>query len=528
MPRLHVQIFSPAAEPSRLLPLLILLLLLAGCATGAAERRAEPPRSFGQVVLYLSLPPASESEVSFDLTAVDAKPAEGDWRRLMTGPFLLDSEQMRGQQILLVERTLPAGQYSGLRLSVRGGNVKRKGKLVSLADPEGGYVDYPFSFRVQPGQVTSLLLNWYPANSVVDGYLLRPALSPQTAGAAARSLEVYVTNEGSNTVSVIDRQTGEVVRTIGVGAAPRGIAYGRFEARNKIFVANSGDNTVSVIDPVANQVEQTIPIRFGAGPQDVVAMAGEFRGGAVYVANYGSQNVSVIDPILYREVDRVQVGRGPVALAVDPPLDAVSDTRGLSFSDLNLWRTYRQSYFHVYVANKLSNTVSVVVCRATDGRPERSIELKVEFSPTGLAVDGNRGKVYVVNHGSNNLSVIDIIQVIRGAEAGAVSSIPGVGVSGMAVVPDSVFERLYLLRENPPEIEFVHLATNVVRGATVPVVGAVSVGQGPSRMVLDPEGRKLYVTCQGSDSLNVVDKTSRKVEQTVEVGHRPYAVAIIP
>jgi YVTN family beta-propeller protein len=319
-----------------------------------------------------------------------------------------------------------------------------------------------------------------------------------------------------------------VVKTIAVGKAPKGIAYGRFEARAKLFVANSGDNSLSVIDPVANVVEQTIPLRFGEQPEDVAVYAGEFRGGAVYVANYRSQSVSVVDPVLYRETERVQVGRGPVALAADPPLEQVTGGPGLDFADLNLWRSYRQTYFHVYVANQLSNTVTVIVCRTADGGPERTIELKAEFSPTGLAVDPSRAKVYVANRDSNNLSVIDIIQLVKGRQSAAVSAISNVGPSGMAVAPDPFFERLYLLRARPAEIDFIQTPSAALRGVTTPVLGAVRVAEGPRRMSLDPEGRKLYVTCQGADALVVVDKTSRKVEQTIKVGHSPYAVAIIP
>lgn len=507
---------------------LSLLILSASCAAPGEVSRPEPERGFGQIVLYVSVPAASEAEVAFTASAVDARPAEGEWRRVSSAPLRLDSEAMRGQQVLLAERTLPAGQYGALRVFLQEGVLKRKGKPATLALPEGGYVDYPIAFRVRAGQATTLLISWYPDDSVAEGFSLRPAFSAQTSGGTAESLQVYVTNEGSNSVSVIDRQTGEVVKTVQVGAAPKGIAFGRFEARTKIFVANSGDNSLSVIDPVAGVVEQTVPIRFGERPEDVVVYAGVLRGGAIYVANNGSQNLSIVDPILLREIERVQVGRGPVALAIDPPLDTATGARGLAFADLNLWQSYRQQFFHVYVANQLSNTVTVVVCRVSDGRAERTAELKVEFSPSGLAVDGARAKVYVANQGSNNLSVIDIIQFIRGRESDAVSTITNVGVGGVAVAPDPFFERLYLLRAQPPEVDFIQTAPTSLRGLTTPVLSAVRVDASPRRMVIDPEGRKLYVTCQGSDSVNIVDKTSRKVEQVAKVGRRPYAVTIIP
>lgn len=524
----------PKSRQARSTPSLLLLaglcflLILSGCAGADAEPRQAAERGFGQLVLYVSVPAASEAEVAFSVAAIDARPAEGEWRRVTSAPLRLDSEAMRGQQVLLAERTLPAGAYTTLRVFLQEGVLKRKGKPYSLALPEGGWVDYPIAFRIRAGQATTVLVSWYPDDSVAEGFMLRPTFSAQTRAGTAESLQVYVTNEGSNSVSVIDRQTGEVVKTIQVGSAPKGIAYGRFEARTKIFVANSGDNTLSVIDPVAGEVEQTVPLRFGEKPEDVAVFASELRGGSVYVANYGSQSVSIVDPILYREIDRVQVGRGPVALAIDPALETITSARGLAFADLNLWQSYRQQFFHVYVANQLSNSVTIIVCRVSDGRAERTAELKVEFSPSGLAVDPARAKVYVANQGSNNLSVIDIIQFIRGREADAVSTISNVGVGGMAVAPDPFFERLYLLRAQPPEVDFIQTAPTSLRGLTTPVLSAVRVDAAPRRMVIDPEGRKLYVTCREADTINVVDKTSRKVELVAKVGRRPYGVTIIP
>lgn len=522
---------NPASPLSllHLLPVLILLAtLLGGCAGAPTEHRPVAESGFGQLVLYLNVPPSTETEVSFEVVAIEAKGPEGSWQRLMTGPFRVDSEEMRGRQVLLAEKTLSAGAYTDLRLSVQGGSLKRKGKPATLAQPEGGYVDYPFAFRIRPGQATQLLINWYPAESVAEGYLLRPALSPQAQQRATSALEVYATNEGSNSVSVIDRQNYEVSRTIQVGSAPKGIAFGRFEARTKIFVANSGDNTVSVIDPVANQVEQTIPLQFGQQPEDVAVYAAGMRGGAVYVSNYGSQNVSIVDPLLLREVDRVQVGRGPVALAIDPALESITGSAGLSFADLNLWRGYRQSYFNVYCANELSNTVTVIVCRVSDGHPERTVDLKVEFSPRGLTVDPVRAKVYVANSGSNNLSVIDIIQVIRGRTDDAVTTISNVGINGVAVAPDPFFERIYLLRSLPAEIDFIQTASGALRGISTPVLGIARVDASPRRLVMDPEGRKLWVTCQETGTVNVIDKTSRRVEGSIQVGRRPYGLTIIP
>src|SRR4051794_3111722 len=58
------------------------------------------------------------------------------------------------------------------------------------------------------------------------------------APAAGRPPRVYVSNERSNDISIIDSGTGQVVQTIPVGKRPRGIHVSRDGAR--VFVALSG------------------------------------------------------------------------------------------------------------------------------------------------------------------------------------------------------------------------------------------------------------------------------------------------
>ena len=57
--------------------------------------------------------------------------------------------------------------------------------------------------------------------------------------------EVFVSNWGSNTVSVISDSNNAVTATVPVEKNPWGLAYD--PAKGEIFVANSGGNTVSVI-----------------------------------------------------------------------------------------------------------------------------------------------------------------------------------------------------------------------------------------------------------------------------------------
>lgn len=59
--------------------------------------------------------------------------------------------------------------------------------------------------------------------------------------------DMYVTNQGDGTVSVIDTNTNTVDPTpITVGTGPLGIAYD--SDNNRMYVANTVDNTVSIVN----------------------------------------------------------------------------------------------------------------------------------------------------------------------------------------------------------------------------------------------------------------------------------------
>lgn len=73
----------------------------------------------------------------------------------------------------------------------------------------------------------------------------------------------YVSNDGNNTVSVIDTSTNSVTATVPVGSYPYGVAVN--PAGTKVYVVNSVSNTVSVIDTSTDSVTATVPV--GGSPQ---------------------------------------------------------------------------------------------------------------------------------------------------------------------------------------------------------------------------------------------------------------------
>ena len=199
----------------------------------------------------------------------------------------------------------------------------------------------------------------------VDSYPIGVAVNPVTK-------KVYVTNEFSNTLSVISGVTDSKADTISVGSFPYGVAVNPFNDR--VYVTNRGSNTVSVIDgPTSTKLSNII---VGNSP---VGIAVNPSSNWIYVANINSGTVSVMDGITNKVTDTITVGKAPYGVAVNPVTNKV------------------------YVTNIQSNSISVI-----DGKTNKVTgTITVGNSPVGVSVNPVTNKVYVTNIQSSTVSVID-------------------------------------------------------------------------------------------------------------------------
>ena len=229
-------------------------------------------------------------------------------------------------------------------------------------------VNYVVSGRVASAS-TPIIYNYGKTNDVFA--TVGVGTKPYGVATDATTNTIYVTNFGSNTVSVIDGATNTVTATVAVGAYPTAVATDA--TTNTIYVANSGGNTVSVIDGATNTVTATVAV--GADP---TAVATDATTNTIYVANGGGNTVSVIDGATNAVTATVAVGLDPYGIAVD----ATTNT--------------------IYVANRGSNTVSVI-----DGATNTvTATVGVGADPTAVAVTIVGSRAYVTNFLSNTINEI--------------------------------------------------------------------------------------------------------------------------
>src|SRR5260370_31820893 len=111
---------------------------------------------------------------------------------------------------------------------------------------------------------------------------------PVALAGEARAYKAYVSNEKSNTISIIDTAERKVVGTIKVGQRPRGIAITKDQ--KYVLVAVGDDDTIQMIDTTSNKVVDTLP----SGP-DPELFTDDPSGRLLYVPNENDNTVTIID-----------------------------------------------------------------------------------------------------------------------------------------------------------------------------------------------------------------------------------------
>ena len=151
--------------------------------------------------------------------------------------------------------------------------------------------------------------------------------TPVWGVASPDGARIFVLNQGDGTVSVIDTASDTVIPppgvassnvTVQVGTGPN---YAIYDSHlNRVYVTNQSSNTLSVIDSDANSPNfrtriAEIPLQ-GTGPSTVTVLPE--TSSKIYVANSGSGNVTVISSLSNQVVKTISVAGQPISIAASP------------------------------------------------------------------------------------------------------------------------------------------------------------------------------------------------------------------
>jgi len=327
------------------------------------------------------------------------------------------------------------------------------------------------------------------------------AMMAATGLALAAPDKVFVAEEGSDRVSILDAASFKKIAAVPVGREPHNV---QVAPDGKLaWVTNNGEQTMQgmgkgghaamkaggevwAIDTASHAVVAKVPV--GRHPAHVVLTP---DGRFAYVTNGGEDTVSVVDTGARKVVATIAVGAYPHGIRISP------DGK------------------EAYVANLKGGTVSVI---DTAARKEVA-QIPVGKGPaqTGFAPDGRLAFVSLSQE--NKVALIDpaarkVVKTI------AVGTVP----IQVYATPDSktLFVANQGTKQKPGK------TVSVINLPDAKVVKTVQTGPGAHGVVVDREGRYAYVSNIYENSVSVLDVKSAKVVANVRVGEGPNGISVTP
>ena len=299
---------------------------------------------------------------------------------------------------------------------------------------------------------------------------------PAAAAQAAESFQVYVSNERSNDVTVIDGATFKPVATFAVGKRPRGI-HASPDGKT-VYVALSGTPIEGPpeLDANGNPVFKRDAAKGKDDDDDDVK------------ADKAADGVGVIDVATRKLVKKINVGSDPEEFDLSP------DGKSL------------------YVSNEDVKTASAI--NIATAKVAHIVPLSQE--PEGVAVTPDGKRLYVTCETGGDIFVVDLatFKVVGHTKVGQrPRSVAFVQGGKLAIVPSESAGMLYVI--DTAKIEIVK---------TIPL----PKGARPMRLRVSKDGAKLYASTGRAGTVAVLDTANFAVLDSIKVGQRPWGIALSP
>jgi YVTN family beta-propeller protein len=300
---------------------------------------------------------------------------------------------------------------------------------------------------------------------------------PPRPAAAAQNYQVWVSNEKSGDVTIIDGGTLKVVGTVAAGKRPRGI-HSSPDGKS-VYVALSGTpiEAPPELDATGNPI-----FKKGHGKDD------DDDDDDKVVSDKAADGIGVINVANRQLTGKIKVGSDPEEFALSP------DGR------------------KIYVSNEDVKTASIV--DITSGKVEHIILVGQE--PEGVAVSPDGNRIYVTCETGGDILVVDA------------HTYKTLGHFNVPPRPRSVdFLSNGTVGFIPSESAGL---LNVFDPATSKVTKTITLPEGsrPMRVRVGPDNAKVYVSDGRAGTVTVLDAHSYNIETTIKVGKRPWGIVLSP
>jgi len=348
-----------------------------------------------------------------------------------------------------------------------------------------------------------------PQNCSVDIYpmktsrfILLPLLLISATACAQSGTVIYVTNEDSNNVSVIDGGTHEVVATIPVGKRPRGIKVS--PDGSVFYVALSGspkcppsmedeeceklvaDKSADGIAEVDTRTRRVVRILDSGSDPEQFDVDWETR--HLFVSNEDTHMTSMLNLDTGEILTQTPVGLEPEGVRLSP------------------------DGHRVFVTGEVASDVTVI--NADNGDAIATIQ--VGLRPRDILFTADSKTAYISAEFGTQ---IDIIDVGSNAVSGTIALPEGSLPMGLVLSPDE--KTLYVATGRGKSVLAIDTSSHEV-------IRSVEVGPRPWGLAGSPDGSTLYSANGPSDDVTVIDAATFEIITKIPVGETPWGLVVGP
>lgn len=347
----------------------------------------------------------------------------------------------------------------------------------------------------------------------------------------ANTVRIYVSNQNSGTVFVIDPVTNKVVQTIDGLTEPDGAVFSPDGSR--AYIPDQDEHVLNVFDTKTAKNIKKVPL---SGMPNLPVITND--GKQVWIAIW-----AIGDPANNKNLEPgadVRNGAPPPVGAID-----IVDTTTLE----KVKTIPMKAAMHDMV---LTSDGKYIVAGSPKGKFISVIDLKtkqpvweVNFDPTGLTPSamaggvltltaergpgGAPGRIFAELEGLNGFSVVDFEQRKEVARI-QLPIVPKVNYThGTAISPDG--KALWVCSGGSNNAFIYSLPGLKLQGQVympeVDVAGRLGKGADPHWVTFTPDGKKAYIPMAALGVVAVVDATTLKVVDRIPVGENPRHVATL-
>ncbi|MFH1314533.1 MAG: YncE family protein [Candidatus Eisenbacteria bacterium] len=437
-----------------------------------------PAPEISQIVLYARSLGHSDTPIVWDIRKISLDRADGSRVDISGTAVTLNLADLKRGQKLIGISGAEEGTYTGLSIFTRD---------VYFADTEESVPTETLVFRVEhdftivAGNTKSvfLLIDLPDPGDERSAFMFAPRLAMEDENPNPGGKLIYVANELSSNISVIDKQLRRVVYNVLVGTKPYTLAAD--QRRYKLYIGDRKEGVIYEMDMLRQHLLRATQIEYVDEPVHIEPVPTR---DLLIVVNFGSDTIYIVDAFTLQIIDAIEVDYDPV--------DA----------------EYSESFDLVFVLSRYFGTISVLGMK--NDPVEVDTTLQVELEPTGMAIDDNKGWLYITNSGSTDMSIIKIESL------GIEKTVP-IGIGAGDIAFDPFGRRVYVAMTDTREILCVDPYTGVLEYS-------IGLPAPPGRLLFDDDEKTLYACLPERNAVVAIDPLTRRIENWIETGYGPSSI----